>query len=246
MMRIACTLGFCGCTSLSCDQEDNQQVNMKQEHAQLEHECLQRLSMPNLYAHMFTKSAYEMHENLYTPLSPVIFVNLKDEDHYFLERVRYTVDLHDTFALIRTCLDSWDLPCIVMCRYTHDTITGLELLAIGLSATINWIGLMVNDSHVMAEYVCFAGLLFTKDCRTAVITPYDLEQTQAPGNSLVPSCHPHTQLWISPSPSAPSRVYHHNSPPVADLDKESNSGMENFFITRPQVHTTPMLISDEE
>ena len=149
------------------------------------------------------------------------------------------MDLHDTFALIRTYLDSWDLPCIVMCRRTRDTITGLELLAIGSSTTVNWISSMVNDSCVMAEYFRFAGLLFTKDCRTAVITPHDLEQTQTPGNSPVSTCHPHTQLWISPPPSAPPRVYHHNSPPTVDSDEESVDGMENFFVTRPQVHTPP-------
>ena len=196
---------------------------------------------------MFTKSAYEeMHENPYAPLSPAIFVNLQDEDNYFLERARYAVDLHDTFALIRTYLDSWDLPCIVMCRHTCDTITGLKLLAIGSSATVNWIGSMVNDSHVMAEYFHFTGLLFTKDCRTAVITPHGLEQTQAPGNSPVPTCHPRTQLWISPPPSAPPRVYHHNSPPTVDSDEESVDRMENFFITRPQVHTPSTVLSDEE
>ena len=196
---------------------------------------------------MFTKSAYEeMHENPYAPLSPAIFVNLQDEDNYFLERARYAMDLHDTFALIRTYLDSWDLPCIVMCRCTRDTITGLELLAIGSSATVNWICSMVNDGRVMAEYFCFAGLLFTKDCRTAVITPHDLEQTQGPGNSPVPTHCPCTQLWISPPPSVPPRVYHHNHPPTVDSDEESVDGMENFFITRPQVYTPPAILSDEE
>ena len=94
MMHVACTLRFCGCTSSSCDQEDDQHADTEQECVQFEHEHLQRLSTPNLYTRMFIRSAYkEMHKNLYTPLTPTIFVNLKDKDHYFLERARYMVDL---------------------------------------------------------------------------------------------------------------------------------------------------------
>ena len=78
MMCVARTLEFCRCPSPSCNQEDDQQVNTEQEQTQLEHELLQRLSTPNLYACMFTKCVVyeEMHKNLYAPLSPAIFVNL--------------------------------------------------------------------------------------------------------------------------------------------------------------------------
>ena len=221
------------------------EVNTDIERAQLEHERLQRLSTPNLYAKMLTHEAYEeIHENLTSPFKNTIFINLQDEDHVFLERARYAVDLHDTFAIIRDYLTSWDLPCIVMCRRTRDTITGLQLLAIGSSAAVNWIGHIVNNGPVMAEFFKYAGLLFTKDCRTAVITSRETASTLAPTNSPTPTRRPRTQSWVRSPPLAPPRVQHHNRQQAYDSDEDSVCGIGAYLTTAPEVHPPPLFSED--
>ena len=150
------------------------------------------------------------------------------------------MDLHDSFSLIRTYLESWDLPCIIICCRSCDTVTGLELLGIGSSATVNWIGSMVNDRKVMAEYFCYAGLMFTKDCCTAIVTPKHTAHPRAPENSPVPVRRPKTQLGMEAPPSAPPRIHYSAREVISDLEDGSDREYSTHFITQPDIHPPPI------
>ena len=73
-------------------------------------------------------------------------INLAD-DAPTLTRVIYAVDLHDTFSLAMAYLQSWGLACLVTHRHSNATVTGIELLAIETSATVNWIGHATKWQH---------------------------------------------------------------------------------------------------
>ena len=96
-----------------------------------------------MYSRLLTKSAYEeLEENCTTELFNAGTINLAD-DAPSLTRVVYAVGLHDTFSLAMSYLQSWGLPCLVTYQHSKAMVTGIELLAIGTSATVDWIGHML-------------------------------------------------------------------------------------------------------
>ena len=105
-----------------------------------------------MYSCLLTESAYEeLEENCTTELFNAFTINLAD-DTPALTRVIYAIDLHDTFSLAMAYLQSWGLPCLVTYRHSKATVTRIELLAIGTSATVDWIGHMLQNGDIMRVF----------------------------------------------------------------------------------------------
>ena len=125
---------------------------------------------PSMYSRLLTESAYEeLEENCTTELFNAFTVNLAD-DTPALTRVIYAIDLHDTFSLAMAYLQSWGLPCLVTYRQSKATVTRIELLAIGTSATVDWIRHMLQNGDIMRVFFRFNGLHFMVDAHSAVAT----------------------------------------------------------------------------
>ena len=102
---------------------------------------------PSMYSRLLTELSYEeLEENCTTELFNAFTVNLAD-DTPVLTRVIYAIDLHDTFSLAMAYLQSWGLPYLVTYRQSKAMVTGIELLAIGTSATVDWIGHMLQNGE---------------------------------------------------------------------------------------------------
>ena len=77
-----------------------------------------------LYCHLLTAEAYaEMSNDPFRELNNIWIVhlgNLRDPLH---QRAAAAVDFHDVFGLIKAYLETWYLPCIVICRADPGEIT---------------------------------------------------------------------------------------------------------------------------
>ena len=159
-----------------------------------------------MYSHLLTESAYEeLEENCTTELFNAVTINLAD-DALSLTRVIYTVDLHDTFSLSMAYLQSWGLPCLVTYCHSKATVTGIELLAIGMSATVDWIGHMLQNGDIMRVFFCFNGLHFTADAHSAVATRKTPPAVVAPHTTPQPKRTPKTHLWVPATLCAPPHI----------------------------------------
>ena len=75
-----------------------------------------------------------MNNNPFHKLRNVWIVHLGNHHDPLHQRVATAVDFHDLFSLIKAYLETWYLPCIVICRADPEEITGLRLLAISSTA----------------------------------------------------------------------------------------------------------------
>ena len=162
---------------------------------------------PSMYSRLLTESAYEeLEENCTTELFNAFMINLAD-DTPALTRVIYAIDLHDTFSLAMAYLQSWGLPCLVTYRHSKATVTGIELLAIGTSAAVDWIGHMLQNGDIMRVFFQFNGLHFTADAHSAVATRKTPSVVVAPHTTPQPKRTPRHNYG-----SLPPSVHH----PVSD------------------------------
>ena len=107
---------------------------------------------PSMYSRLLTELAYEeLEENCTTELFIAFTVNLAD-DTPALTRVIYAIDLHDTFSLAMAYLQSWGLPCLVTYQQSKAMVTGIDLLAIGTSTTVDWIRHMLQNGDIMRVF----------------------------------------------------------------------------------------------
>ena len=112
------------------------------------------------------------------------------------------MDFQDVFGLVKAYLETWYLPCIVICRADPEEITGLKLLAIGSTAAVNWLSTMLCNPDIMTEYFRFAGIHFTSDSRSAVATPKEQRALPPPPPNTPDRVVPRTQLRVPPPDSA--------------------------------------------
>ena len=187
----------------------------------------------SLFSRLLTYEAYkEMEKNPFSTLYNVFIVRLDNRRDPLLQRALWTTDLHDTFSLVWQYLESWQLPCIVVIQPCEDSITGLTLLAIGTTAPINWLHTMLGNGAIMQEYFRYAGLHFTADTRSAVVTPL------LPSPDASPNKHsnPHTKDTDQGSPInlkfSPLVI----SPDVIDSDDESIPEGDLMLYHRAVVH----------
>ena len=155
----------------------------------------------SLYSRLLMYEAYEeMEKNPFSTLYNVFVVRLDNHCEPLLHRAVLTTNLHDTFSLVRRYLESWRLLCIIIVRPNKDSITGLSLLAIGITAPINWLHTMLGNGAIMQEYFRYSRLHFTANTWSAVATPCDCPSiTPAPANTPTPI--PRTQTRILPTTS---------------------------------------------
>ena len=169
-----------------------------------------------LYCRLLTAEAYaEMSNDPFRELNNIWIVhlgNLRDPLH---QRAAAAVDFHDIFGLIKAYLETWYLPCIVICRADPEEITGLKLMAIGSTAAVNWLSTMLSNPEIMTEYFRYAGIHFTNDSRSAVATPKELCALPPPPPNTPDRRVPRTQLRVPP-PAAAQRASM-----VPDFDQES-------------------------
>ena len=102
------------------------------------------------------------------------------------------------FRLIKAYLDTWYLPCIVICQADPKEITRLRLLVISSTAAVNWLLTMLGNSELMMEYFRFTGIHFTSDSRSAIATPKEQCALPPPLPNMPDWLVPCTQLWIPP------------------------------------------------
>ena len=197
--------------------------------------------LTDYYARIITKDAHdEIIRSETGEIDDVYFIHMQDRDNPRHPLLSLAVDLHDSFALLRQYLESWRLPCVVAYHENVNALTGIELLALGSPATINWIGHMITDGGVMTEFLKFGGLTFTNDSLCAVVTPRHLLPTDAPPNSPRVRRRPRTQLTVSPPSSAPPRIRHLPPTPAEDSDSESEASEERIQEALVTVHTDPI------
>ena len=118
------------------------------------------------------------------------------------------------FGLIKAYLETWYLPCIVICRADPEEITGSRLLAIGSMAAVNWLSTMLGNPELMMEYFWFAGIHFTSDSHSAITTPKEQRALPPPSPNMPDLMVPHTQLWIPP----PEAAWRTSVPPDFDCN----------------------------
>ena len=155
----------------------------------------------SLYCRLLTHEAYdEMERNPFSTLYNILAVRLDNRRDPLLQHTVLTTDIHDAFTIVCRFLDSWRLPCIAVIRPDDNSITGISLLAIGSTAPVNWLHSLLGNGELMAEYFRYAGLHFTEDSRSAVVTPRHWPpNTPAPANT--PQTCPHTQVRVPPTSS---------------------------------------------
>ena len=176
---------------------------------------------PSMYSHLLTESAYEeLEENCTTELFNAFTVNLAD-DTPALTRVIYAIDLHDTFSLAMAYLQSWGLPCLVTYRQSKAMVTGIELLAIGTSAMVDWIRHMLQNGNIMRVFFRFNGLHFMADAHSAVATRKTPSVVVAPHTTPQPKRTPKTQLWVPVTLCAPPRIRWPSPNSAMDSDESS-------------------------
>ena len=174
----------------------------------------------SLYCRLLTHEAYdEMERNPFSTLYNVLAVRLDNRRDPLLQCTVLTTDIHDAFAIVRWFLDSWRLPCIAVIRPDDNSITGITLLALGTMAPINWLHSLLGNGEVMAEYFRYAGLHFTEDSRSAVVTPRHWPpNTPVPTNTPRPC--PCTQVRIPPTSSRNRPLTRRPSQEVLDSDSD--------------------------
>ena len=155
-----------------------------------------------LYCQLLTAEAYaEMNNNPFRKLRDVWIVHLGNRRDPLHQRVATAVDFHNVFSLIKAYLETWYLPCIIICWEDPEEITGLKLLAIGSTAAVNWLSTMLGNPEIMTEYFRYGGLHFTSDSCSTVVTPKE-QCTLPPPPPNTPDTPdrlvPHTQLRIPP------------------------------------------------
>ena len=156
-----------------------------------------------------------MNNNPFHELCDVWIIHLGNHCNPLHQRAATTVDFHDVFGLIKAYLETWYLPCIIICQADPEEITGLWLLAIGSMAAVNWLSTMLGNPELMTEYFQFAGIHFTSDSRSAVVTPKEQRALLPPPPNMPDRMVPRTQLRIPP-PEAARRT---SVPP--DFDRNS-------------------------
>ena len=175
----------------------------------------------SLYCRLLTHEAYtEMERNPFATLYNVLAVRLDNRRDPLLQRTVLTTDIHDTFAIVRRFLDSWRLPCIAVVWPDDNSITGILLLAIGSTAPINWLHSLLGNGELMAEYFHYAGLHFTEDSRSSVVTPHHWPpNTPTPANT--PRTCPCTQVRVPPTSSRGRPLTRQPSQEVLDSDSDT-------------------------
>ena len=106
-----------------------------------------------LYNKLLTEQVYEELDG--SPVGELfncVTINVNGMDDPLVERVNCTLITYDGFSIAREFMDLWKLLCYVICRPCDHTIIGLELLAIGSTAAINWINMMVANEQVMKKF----------------------------------------------------------------------------------------------
>ena len=187
-----------------------------------------------LYTRLITAEAFEeIRDSPYEEFAHAVIVHLDDVQHPLHTRVTLAVDFHDVFSLIRLFLESWSLPCAVSCRPSRDTITGVQLLALGSPATVNWLGAMLNNGELMAQYFRYAGLHFTTDSKSAVVTGREIAQTEAPPNTPRPRRIPRTQFRAEAPRSAPPRI---RFPPIEVVSDSDDDSINEYWEVEATVH----------
>ena len=190
-----------------------------------------------LYCRLLTAEAYaEMSNDPFRELNNIWIVhlgNLRDPLH---QRAVAAVDFHDIFGLIKAYLETWYLPCIVICRADPEEMTGLKFMAIGSTAAINWLSTMLSNPEIMMEYFCFAGIHFTNDSRSAVATPKELRALPPPPPNTPDRRVPRTQLRVPP-PAAAQRASlvpdFNQESYLADASNESTADSESDSYLTP-------------
>ena len=171
-----------------------------------------------------TKRAYDELEG--SPLGELfncITVNVNDYNDPLVDRVNCTLTTYDGFSIAREFMDLWKLPCFVVCRLSDQSITGLELLAIGSPAAICWIQMMTANEQVMKKFYRYSGLMFVQtDCTITV--PRSYPAVYAPPTTPVAKRTPKTQYHQAAPGSAPPRVqYLYEYPDSATASEDSDS-----------------------
>ena len=124
------------------------------------------------------------------------------------------MDFHNVFGLIKAYLETWYLPCIIICRVDPEEITGLRLLVIGSTAAVNWLSTILGNPELMTEYFRFAGIHFTSDSCSTVATPKEQCALPPPLPNTPDRMVPRNQLRIPP----PEAVQRTSVPPDFDCD----------------------------
>ena len=168
-----------------------------------------------LYCRLLTAEAYaEMNNNPFHELRNVWIVHLGNHCDPLHQRAATAVDFHNVFGLIKAYLETWYLPCIVICRVDPEEITGLRLLVIGSTAAVNWLSTMLRNPELMTEYFQFAGIHFTSDSCSTIATPKEQHALLPPPPITPDQMVPCTQLRIPP----PEAVWRTSVPPDFDHD----------------------------
>ena len=176
---------------------------------------------PLMYSRLLTELAYkELEENCTKELFNAFTINLVD-DTPALTRVIYAIDLHNTFSLAMTYLQSWGLPCLVTYRHSKATVTEIELLAIGTSAAVDWIRHMLQNGNIMRVFFRFNGLHFMVDAHSTVATQKTPSAVVAPHTTPQPKRTPKTQLWVPATLCAPPRIQWPSPNSAMDSDESS-------------------------
>ena len=175
----------------------------------------------HLYNMLLTERAYEeLDGSPVNELFNCITINVNDIDDPLVDRVNCTLTTYDGFSIAREFMDLWKLPCFVICRQSDNSITGMELLAIGSPTAINWISMMIANEQVMRRFFRYSGLMFAQnDC--AVTVPRNYPTVFVPPSTPVAKRIPKTQYHHPTPGSAPPRVQYLN---YTDSATESEDG----------------------
>ena len=179
----------------------------------------------HLYNRLLTERAYDEIEG--SPLEELfncLTVNVNDYEDPLVERVNCTLVTYNAFSLAREFLDLWKLPCFVVCRLSDQSITGLELLAIGSPAAVCWLQMMTANEQVMKKFYRYSGLMYVQtDC--AITVPRSYPAVYAPPTTPVTKRTPKTQYHQAAPGSAPPRVqylYEYSDSATASEDNDSD------------------------
>ena len=157
----------------------------------------------HLYNMLLTERAYEeLDGSPVDELFNCITINVNDIDDPLVDRVNCTLTTYDGFSIAREFMDLWKLPCFVVSRQSDHSLTGMELLAIGSPAAVNWISMMIANEQVMRRFFRYSGLMFAQnDC--AVIVSRNYPTVFVPPSTPVAKRIPKTQYHHPTPESAP-------------------------------------------
>ena len=193
-------------------EEDHTYIELDPEIALAEASMIVHTDEPHTSLHLYnmllTERAYEeLDGSPVNELFNCITINVNDIDDPLVDRVNCTLTTYDGFSIAREFMDLWKLPCFVVCRQSDHSITGMELLAIGSPAAINWISMMIANEQVMRRFFRYSGLMFAQnDC--AVTVPRNYPTVFVPPSTPVAKRIPKTQ-------------YHHPTPGSAPLESST-------------------------